>query len=77
MTIWQFLIILININAILASVLVIFWARNMKREATSTIAKNTDIWTAVQNQPYISKRFALKNYMGWTDKDIDDHLGSN
>lgn len=77
MTIWQFLILLVEINVILTSVLVIFWARNIKRKAASISDKNIDLWTAAKGAPYISKRFALKKYLGWTDKEIDDHLGSN
>ena len=77
MTTWQFLLLLVEINLILAIVLLICWTRRQNREAATEIAENIDTWKTMLDQPYISKRFALKQYLGWTDKDINDHLGSN
>lgn len=74
MTIWQFLILLAEINLILAIVLLICWARRENRTADTEFKDNLEVWNNLQNQPYISKRFALKKYLGWTDRDIDDHL---
>jgi len=77
MTIWQFLILLAEINGILVIVLSIYWARSQNRKASAEVAKNISTWKVMKDMPYMSQRFAFKRYLGWTNKDIDDHLSSS